>query len=147
VGDDGSEAVISDDGLPVEFGVRDRETNDQIVTVLSRWDKPRLYRSYSEYQRELATAYAARAQLYDEVVEHVIGEVVEHVIGMRGGRAGVLFSALLDARSGCQNAVREAKREARQAAWEDQECAWRSYAPNLAVGTRTTVSPSLVGVG
>lgn len=113
-----------------EFEMRDQQTWALIGTVMSRWQRPRLYRSYPEYQRELAAAYDARAQLYDDMIRHSIGNPTSG--------PDVLFSALLDARSGQRDEARSARAEADRSARSAQEDAWRSYADNLTAAAAGT---------
>jgi hypothetical protein len=112
-----------------EFQRRHRETNGQIRRVLSRWEAPSPFRSDAKGWRALAEAYHARWLFYSDVIDHSITDPT--VIA-----DDVLFAALLDARTGCEEWARKAEQEARDAARRDQDRAWRSYADNLAT-TRT----------
>lgn len=108
------------------FAIQDRQRTDEIRTVLSRWDQPSPYRSFSEYRRTLADAYQARAEFWESVIDYAIGRRVP----------SVLFSALLDARHGCADRADQLRREARESAQFDQEQAFRSYSPNIQAAQR-----------
>lgn len=87
------------------FDGRDRETGDRISLIIARGTtKPSPYLSYAAWQRDLADAYQARAEFWADVVEWA----VQHT-------SGVLFSALLAARSGAEEDARNCLREAREA--------------------------------
>jgi hypothetical protein len=103
--------------LSPDFEVRNGETRDQISTVVYRWRAPSPYRSFAEYQRALAVAYQARERFYEDVIQHA----THH------GPYGLLFTALLDAQSGCRDAAEQARRSAFEAARFDQEQAFASY--------------------
>jgi hypothetical protein len=94
-----------------EFDARSAETRDQVTCVIYRWDAPSPFRSFGEYQRALADAYQARADFYDEVITYLTTDATAPDIPARG----LVFGALLDARTGCQAAVYAARREARDA--------------------------------
>lgn len=116
-------AVVT--GFPTgELERREQVAREQVDTVLSRWRPPRLYSSFAAYQRELAVAYQARADVFADAVDQWIDQLP--------GLPHLMFAALLAARQGCRDSVHEARREAREAARWDQEQAWRSYADNLA---------------
>lgn len=87
------------------FADRDQATGDRVSLVIDRGaTKPSPYVSYAEFQRDLAEAYQARAEFWSDVVEWG----VQHT-------SGVLFSALLAARSGAEEAARECRSESRRA--------------------------------
>jgi hypothetical protein len=117
--------------MSMDFVRQDRETSDAIDLVVSRSQAPSPFRSFAEYLRELARAYQARDAFWDAVAKHVIAH------GYDGLPREVVFSALLDARSGCNKEVWQNNREARDHARRDQERAFASYADNIAVAVDT----------
>jgi hypothetical protein len=120
--------------LPEEFERRSRETRDAISLVIGRWDRPSPFRSWAEAERTLAEAYETRAQFWNDVIEYAI----DH----SDFPSGLLFDALLDARQGCEQEARHARREARQYAQRDQERAVASYGDNIAA-TVAAESPAV----
>lgn len=101
------------------FTNRDQETVDRISLIIDRGcTLPSPYHSYAEWNRDLAAAYEQRAAFWQDVMD-------------AGGGSGVVFSAVLDARTRCREHARDLRSEARRAAREDAERAWRSYEPNL----------------
>ena len=122
--------AMATDQMSQECVARDEDTRDQVATVNDRWSRrPRPYRSFAEYQRALADAYQSRALFWNDVIEHAIHH----------GPRGLVFSALLDARTGCDEAARQARREARDAARRDQEQALASYADNIQAARTATL--------
>ena len=105
-----------------DFEIRNAQTRDEIRTVVYRWQKPSPYRSFAEYQWAVAVAYEARERFYEDVIEHA----THH------GPYGLLFAALLDARSGWRDAAERARRAASEAARFDQEQAFASYRDTIA---------------
>jgi hypothetical protein len=111
--------------MSMDFARQDRETQAAIGLVISRSEAPSLFRSFAEYLRELANAYQARDAFWDAVVKHVIGHGCDDL------PREVVFSALLDARSGCNEKAWQTSSEARDSARRDQERAFASYADNI----------------
>lgn len=100
------------------FAERDDATRARISLVIHRGcTNPSPYVSYSAWQLALADAYQARAAFWAEVVEWA-----------KQRTAGVLFSVLLDARNGAEEAARERRSEARRADAVDAERAARAVA-------------------
>jgi hypothetical protein len=111
--------------MSIDFARQDRETSDAIDLVLSRSQAPSPFRSFAEYLRELAQAYQARDAFWDAVVKHVIGHGYDDL------PRDMVFSALLDARSGCYEKAWQTSSEARDYARRDQQRAFASYADNI----------------
>lgn len=87
-----------------ELDARTAAATDAITTVLSRWTPPSPYRSYSEYQRELAAAYRRRASVFADAISHATAHP--------GTVPGLLFTALLRARWADEDAARVCDQEA-----------------------------------